>query len=98
MTAVSVTFWARRFLVLQVAIAAGWDSESCFSRHSWWRCPPPQLASRLSAVHPHMAKTLTIVALCKPVLGSVSLDSYKNVTDCCQFENFWSFLIPCYRK
>jgi hypothetical protein len=34
----------------------------------------PQAARRLPAVHPDMAKALTIVALCQPVLGSINLD------------------------
>jgi hypothetical protein len=28
-------------------------------------------------VHPDVAKTLTVVALCKPVLGSISFDLYN---------------------
>jgi hypothetical protein len=57
---------------------------------------PPQAARRLLSVHPDVAKTLTMVALFKLVLGSISLDLY--VTKCCQFEDFWCFLIPCYNN
>jgi hypothetical protein len=36
-------------------------------------------------VHADVARTVTNVALCKPVLGSISFD--LNVTECCQFEH-----------
>jgi hypothetical protein len=54
--------------------------------------PTLQAAKRLPAAHPDMAKTLIIVALCKPVLGSISVDLYDCVTECCQFDDFWSFI------
>jgi hypothetical protein len=55
----------------------------------------PQAARRLPAVHPDVAITLTVVTLCKPVLGSVSFDLCDCITKCCQFEDFCSSLIPC---
>jgi hypothetical protein len=51
--------------------------------------PTPQ------AVLPVVTKTLAIAALLMPVLGSISFDLYNYVTECCQFEDFWSLLIPC---
>jgi hypothetical protein len=50
-----------------------------------------QGARRLPAVH----TDVVTVTLCKPVLGYVSFDLYNYVTECCQFEDFWSFFIPC---
>jgi hypothetical protein len=55
--------------------------------------PIPQAARRLPAVHPDMTKMLTIIALYKPILGSISFDLYNYVTEYCQFEDFWSFFV-----
>jgi hypothetical protein len=41
----------------------------------------PQAARSLPAVHPDVAKTLTIVALCKPFLESINFDLYNYVTE-----------------
>jgi hypothetical protein len=43
--------------------------------------PTTQAARRLPAVYPYVAKTLTIVALCKSVLGSVNFDLYNYFTE-----------------
>jgi hypothetical protein len=59
--------------------------------------PIPQAARRLPAVHPDVTKTLTIVALCKPVLRFTIFDLYKYVTECFQFEDFL-FLARVTRK
>jgi hypothetical protein len=46
--------------------------------------------------HPDEAKTLTIVAMRKPNLGSTIFYLYNCVTQCFQFEDLRNFLIPCY--
>jgi hypothetical protein len=92
MTAASVSRWVRLFPILQVAIAAGWDT--FWALTVAMNTPTPQAAKRLPAVHPDVAKTLTTVALYKPFSGSISFDLYNYVTECCQFEDFWNFLIP----
>jgi hypothetical protein len=62
-------------------------SLSCFSGHSDGYDHPHTTGSRwLLAVHSDMAQTLTIVALCKLILESVSFDIYNYITVCCQFE------------
>jgi hypothetical protein len=43
--------------------------------------PTSQAAKRLPAVHPDAAKTLTTIALCKPVLGSLSFNLYDCVVN-----------------
>jgi hypothetical protein len=43
--------------------------------------PTPQAARRLPALHPDVAQTLTIVAMCKLVLGSLSFDLYNYVAE-----------------
>jgi hypothetical protein len=101
MIAASVTFWVRWFPVLRVAVAADWDTLWVLFLWALTRAmstPKPQAARRLLAVHPDVARTLTIVALCKPVLESIPFDLYNYITECCQFENVWSSLIPCYRN
>jgi hypothetical protein len=57
--------------------------------------PTPQAAKRLPAVRLDVAKTLTTVEFCQPVLGTINLDLYNYVAKRCQFEAFLSFLIPC---
>jgi hypothetical protein len=94
MTAGSVTFWARRFLVLQVAIAGGLDIPVSLDTQDGDDHPHTTAARRLPAVHPDTARALTIEELCRPVLGYISFDFYKYVTDRFQFEKFWRFLIP----
>jgi hypothetical protein len=51
--------------------------------------PTPQAASRSPAVHPDMAKMLTVVTFLDLQVWII----YNYVTECCQFEDFWSFLI-----
>jgi hypothetical protein len=57
----------------------GKQSEFCFFGHSTvaMTTHTPQEARKLLAVHSDIAKTLTVVALCKPIFGYISFDLYN---------------------
>jgi hypothetical protein len=81
---------------LQVAIAAGWDTLCILFLWVLMMAvptPTPKAARTLPAVYPNVTRTLIIVALYKPVLGSVSFDLYNYAIEYCQFEDFWSFFV-----
>jgi hypothetical protein len=90
MIAVFVTSWVRPSPILQVAIIADWDTMFPLALMIMMFIPTLQTATRLPSVDPDVAKTPTIVALCKPTLGSVNFELYNHVTEYCQFEGFWS--------
>jgi hypothetical protein len=45
--------------------------------------PYTQAARRLPALHTDVARMLTIVALCKPILEFIIFDLYNYVMECC---------------
>jgi hypothetical protein len=53
--------------------------------------PAPQAAGRLLTVGPDVAKLLTVEALCKDVMGFLSLYFDRNVAEAGKFEEFRGF-------
>jgi hypothetical protein len=54
----------------------------------------PQTAGRLFAITPDVAELLEFVALCKSILGSISLHPVSNVAGAWQTENFLRLCCP----
>lgn len=72
-----VTYWAQRFAVLQAAIEA--DRVTLLVLVLWalttaMATPTAPAASKQVALHPHVDRMLTIVALHKPYSRYISLD------------------------